>query len=52
MTVGNPAADYGSNGGIVEFRFNRPARLNALDVEVAQGFAAAVECAIGEPWSR
>jgi hypothetical protein len=49
MTVDNPAADYGSNGGIVEFRFNR---LNALDVEVAQGFAVAVKRAIGEPWSR
>lgn len=30
------------SGGIAEIRFNRPDRLNALDVELAEGFAAAV----------
>lgn len=31
-----------SAGGVAEIRFNRPDRLNALDVELAEAFAAAV----------
>lgn len=31
---------------IAEIRFNRPARLNAIDIETAEGFAAAVDAAL------
>jgi len=31
-----------SSGGVAEIRFNRPERLNALDMELADGFADAV----------
>ena len=34
--------------GIAEIRFNRPARLNAVDIEVSQGFEEAVERALAE----
>lgn len=33
---------------IAEIRFNRPARLNAIDVEIAEGFAAAVATALAD----
>lgn len=33
---------------IAEIRFNRPARLNAIDVEVAKGFATAVRTALAD----
>lgn len=39
-------------GGIAELRFNRPDRLNALDVELAEGFGAAVARVTADPAVR
>jgi len=33
---------------VAEIRFNRPARLNAIDIETAEGFAAAVDRALAD----
>jgi len=33
---------------IAEIRFNRPARLNAIDIETAEGFAAAVDAVLAD----
>src|SRR4051812_19201193 len=38
--------------GIAEIRFNRPARLNAIDVEMAQALRAAVMAATADPLVR
>jgi 2-(1,2-epoxy-1,2-dihydrophenyl)acetyl-CoA isomerase len=38
--------------GVAELRFNRPDRLNALDVELAQAFAAAVARVTADPAVR
>jgi 2-(1,2-epoxy-1,2-dihydrophenyl)acetyl-CoA isomerase len=38
--------------GIAQLRFNRPDRLNTIDVEMAEAFAAAVEIALGDPSIR
>jgi 2-(1,2-epoxy-1,2-dihydrophenyl)acetyl-CoA isomerase len=38
--------------GIAQLRFNRPDRLNTIDVELAEAFAAAVETALGDPSVR
>lgn len=40
------------SGGVAELRFNRPDRLNALDVELAEGFAAATARVIADPSVR
>lgn len=47
--MAEPAVLYGSDGGIATIRFNRPERLNALSVEVAEGFAASVDRALTDP---
>ena len=39
---------YTAEGGIAHIRFNRPERLNVLDVALANGFAAAVDRAIAD----
>ncbi len=41
-----------SGGGVTEIRFNRPERLNALDLELAEGFATAVMRATADPATR
>jgi 2-(1,2-epoxy-1,2-dihydrophenyl)acetyl-CoA isomerase len=41
-----------SSGGVTEIRFNRPERLNVLDVELAEGFAAAVARVMADPSVR
>lgn len=41
-----------SASGVAEIRFNRPDRLNALDVELAEGFAAAVARVTADPAVR
>jgi 2-(1,2-epoxy-1,2-dihydrophenyl)acetyl-CoA isomerase len=41
-----------SRDGVAEIRFNRPDRLNALDVELARGFAAAVASVSADPAVR
>lgn len=38
--------------GIGSIRFNRPDRLNAIDVELAQGFEAAVDAVIADPAAK
>jgi 2-(1,2-epoxy-1,2-dihydrophenyl)acetyl-CoA isomerase len=38
--------------GIARLRFNRPDRLNAIDVEMAEGFAAAVDSVLQDPTVR
>lgn len=47
MTAG-PAVLYGAEDGIATIRFNRPDRLNALSVEVAEGFAACADRALAD----
>lgn len=43
MQTNDAPVIYSSADGIAEIRFNRPDRLNVLDLEMAQAFAAAVE---------
>ena len=43
---------YRNSDGIAEIRFNRPARLNAFSVEIAEGFAGAVDKAVEDPSVR
>ena len=43
-----PAVLLGIADRVAEIRFNRPARLNAIDVEIAEGFAATVQAALSD----
>lgn len=52
MAAQSPPVLFRSANGIAEIRFNRPARLNALSVEVAEGFEAAVGQALDDPTLR
>ena len=52
MAEGSPPVLYRSGDGVAEIRFNRPQRLNAIGVEVAEGFEAAVGRALGDPSVR
>ena len=52
MTTPPPAILFRVADGVAEIRFNRPARLNALDVEVAEGFEAAAGQAVADPAVR
>lgn len=52
MTENSDPVLYSGGGGIAEIRFNRPDRLNALDVAVAEGFASAVDRAVADPATR
>jgi 2-(1,2-epoxy-1,2-dihydrophenyl)acetyl-CoA isomerase len=44
----NGLVDLTVESGIAEIRFNRPSRLNALDVDLAEHFAAAVESVLND----
>ncbi len=46
MTTSDPAVLFRAADGIADIRFNRPKRLNAISVEVSEGFEAAVEQAL------
>lgn len=48
MTTSDPAVLFRVADGIADIRFNRPKRLNAISVEVAEGFEAAVERALAD----
>jgi len=49
MSDQGAAVLYGGDGdGVAEIRFNRPERLNVLDVETARGFHDAVKTALGD----
>lgn len=48
----SPAVLVTTSEGVAEIRFNRPERLNALSVEVAEGFAAAVDQALADAQTR
>lgn len=48
MSENSLAVLYSSAGGIAHIRFNRPERLNAINVEVANQFEEAVGCAIAD----
>jgi 2-(1,2-epoxy-1,2-dihydrophenyl)acetyl-CoA isomerase len=48
----SPAVLLTIEDGVAEIRFNRPERLNALSVEVANGFDEAVDRALADPKSR
>lgn len=52
MAQDSTAVLYRAEDGIAEIRFNRPDRLNALNLEVAHGFARAVDQAVGDPAIR
>lgn len=52
MPEKGPAILYRSQDGVAEIRFNRPERLNVLDVESARGFHDAVDRALGDPAVR
>jgi 2-(1,2-epoxy-1,2-dihydrophenyl)acetyl-CoA isomerase len=52
VTADSPPVFYRYAEGIAEIRFNRPARLNALGTELAEGFSAAVDKAVTEPGLR
>lgn len=43
---------YSVSDGVASIRFNRPNRLNAIDVELAEAFENAVDRAIGDPEAR
>lgn len=49
MTQRREAILYSVSNGVAEIRFNRPEQLNALETEIAEGFAAAVDRALAEP---
>ena len=40
--------DLTVESGIAEIRFNRPSRLNALDIDLAEHFAAAVDSVLND----
>lgn len=48
MPQDNPPLLYRSGEGVAEIRFNRPERLNVLDVETARGFRDAVGKALAD----
>lgn len=52
MSDATPAVVYRRTGPVAEIRFNRPARLNVLDRDVARGFEASVERALGDAETR
>ncbi|MGI6855201.1 enoyl-CoA hydratase/isomerase family protein [Mesorhizobium sp. 1B3] len=52
MSEQEPAVRFRVADGVAEIRFNRPARLNALDVETACGFEAAADRALDDPSVR
>jgi 2-(1,2-epoxy-1,2-dihydrophenyl)acetyl-CoA isomerase len=43
---------YSIDDSVASIRFNRPERLNAIDVELAEAFERAVDRAIGDPKAR
>lgn len=49
MSLKSDAVLYRVHDGIAEIRFNRPKRLNALGIEVAHGFADAVDRVASDP---
>ena len=44
----NGLVDLTVESGIAEIRFNRPGRLNALDIDLAEHFAAAVDSVLND----
>lgn len=52
MTAADPAVLFSSDDGIAEIRFNRPARLNVVSVELAEAFEDAVGRAVSHPATR
>lgn len=48
----NEAVLYAVEEGVASVRFNRPDRLNAIDVELAEAFKQAIDRAIGDPRVR
>lgn len=52
MSESEPVVKYEASGGIARIRFNRPRHLNALNAELAEHFAAALDAALGDPAVR
>jgi 2-(1,2-epoxy-1,2-dihydrophenyl)acetyl-CoA isomerase len=52
MSDQDPSVLYSSVDGVAELRFNRPRRLNVLDVELATGLAQAVDRAMADDTVR
>ena len=48
MPNDNPHVLYRSGDGVADIRFNRPERLNVLDVDTARGFRDAVSAALAD----